>query len=75
VHVGDRDVRLVGERVAQQILGIAGQRHDLEPRLGEDPRDPLAQNTSSPPMTTRTGSTRPTLAWARHEQAFKWPLR
>jgi hypothetical protein len=43
VHVGDRDVRLAGERLAQQTLGIAGQRHDLEPRLGEDPRDPLAQ--------------------------------
>ena len=41
--VDDRNVGLVHRDVAQQILGVAGLRDDVESRLQEQPRDPLAQ--------------------------------
>ena len=37
------DVRLVHRDVAQEVLRGAGLRHDLEARLLEKPRDPLAE--------------------------------
>ena len=41
--VHDRDVRLVHRDVAQQILGVAGLRDDVEAGLHEQPGDSLAQ--------------------------------
>jgi hypothetical protein len=43
VHIGDHDRRTVRETLAQQILGITGLSDDLEPGLGQQQRDPLAQ--------------------------------
>ena len=31
------------ERLAEEVVGVAGLRHDVETRLGEQPRDALAQ--------------------------------
>jgi hypothetical protein len=33
----------VGEALAQEIRCVTGLSDDLEPRLGEQPRDPLTQ--------------------------------
>ena len=41
--VDDRDRRLVHRDVTQQVVGVVGLGHDLEARLGEQPRDALAQ--------------------------------
>ena len=41
--VHDRNVRLVHRDVAQQILGVAGLRDDVEAGLHEQPGDSLAQ--------------------------------
>ena len=43
VHISDHDRRTVRETPAQQIVGVAGLSDDLEPGLGKQPRDPLAQ--------------------------------
>jgi hypothetical protein len=37
------DVGLVGADLAQQVVGVAGLGDDLEARLAQQPRDPLAQ--------------------------------
>ena len=42
LHVGDDHVGLVGKRLAQEGLGVAGLPDDLEARLGKQARDPLA---------------------------------
>ena len=41
--VDDGDVGLVHRDVTEQVLGVSGLRDDLEARLLEQPRDPLAQ--------------------------------
>ena len=41
--VDDRDVRLVHRDVAEEVLGRARLRDDLEARLVEQPRDPLPE--------------------------------
>jgi hypothetical protein len=43
VHISDHDRRTVRETPPQQIVGVAGLSDDLEPGLGKQPRDPLAQ--------------------------------
>jgi hypothetical protein len=42
LHIGDDHVGLVGKRLAQEGLGVAGLPDDLEARLGKQARDPLA---------------------------------
>ena len=41
--VDDRDVRAVGAHLQHQLLGVARLPDDLEARVLEQPRDPLAQ--------------------------------
>jgi hypothetical protein len=43
LDVGDDHRRAVGESLAQQIFGVAGLSDDFEPGLGEQSRDPLAE--------------------------------
>jgi hypothetical protein len=43
LDVNHGHVRAVRERPAQEIIGIAGLGHDVEPGLGEQPRDAFAQ--------------------------------
>ena len=43
LHVHDGHIGPVRERLAQQVLRVAGLRDDLEPRLGQQASDPLAQ--------------------------------
>jgi hypothetical protein len=43
VDVGDDHCRAVGEALAQQIYGVAGLSDDVQPGLGEQSRDPLAE--------------------------------
>src|SRR4051794_34726048 len=42
-HVGDRDVRLVGAHLADEVLGVARLGDDVEARVLEQPGDALAQ--------------------------------
>jgi hypothetical protein len=42
LHVHDRDVRAVGQRFAQQVTGVPGLGHHVEPGLGQQAHDALA---------------------------------
>jgi hypothetical protein len=42
LDVDDRDIRTVSERLAEEVVGIAGARHDLQARIVEQSRDAFA---------------------------------
>jgi len=56
VHISDHDRRTVRETPPQQIVGVAGLSDDLEPASVSSRAIPSRSNTSSSPITTRSGS-------------------
>ncbi len=77
LHVGDHDVGAVGERAAQQVVGVAGLADHVESGVGQDPGDALAEQDvvladGHPQGRARSGRGHRTLL-ATHRLSFPKP--